>query len=51
MLEVNCIPTSIAPVFVEDGFTGRAVDGHTEQGQMVNVNGSACDEPLSVAVT
>src|ERR1035441_9802002 len=45
------MPTSIACALVEAGFTGCAVEGHREHGQMINVNDSDCDMPSSVAVT
>src|SRR5580700_2342556 len=51
MLEVNFIPTSIASLLVEAGFSGCAVDGHREHGQIVRVNDSDWDAPLSVAVS
>jgi hypothetical protein len=49
MLEVNRIPTSMACLLVEAGFTGCAVEGHREQGHRVNVNGADWDTPLRVA--
>ena len=45
------MPTSIACALVEAGFTGCAVEGHREHGQMINVNDSDWDAPSSVAVT
>jgi hypothetical protein len=41
----------MACVLVEAGFTGCAVEGHSEHGQRINVNDSDWDPPLSVAVT
>src|ERR1039457_1743594 len=45
------MPTSIACALVEAGFTGCAVEGHREHGQMSKVNVSDWDMPSSVAVT
>src|ERR1035441_8976112 len=41
----------MAFLLVEAGFSGCAVEGHREHGQMINVNDSDWDAPSSVAVT
>src|ERR1017187_5303702 len=41
----------MACLLVEAGFSGCAVEGHREHGQMINVNDSDWDAPSSVAVT
>ena len=44
------MPTSIAFLFVEAGFTGCAVEFQTEHGQIITVRDADCDEPFSEAV-
>jgi len=41
----------MACLLVEAGFTGCAVEGHSEHGHRTKVSDSAWDSPLSVAVT
>src|ERR1035438_2965769 len=41
----------MACLLVEAGFSGCAVEGHREHGQMINVHYSDWDAPSSVAVT